>query len=693
MRPCLQEKRTPGATRPVTYQGEAICLRHLFKELWSSVRQRRWTPASLFLPSSSYLTQSADIISAVDQRSPVRSLPIYDDGLSSNTSLDELACFGDQVESMADGLYSHGQCNATGASIELASNLSPVNSSAHTQSDFRSRDQGSNDWGEWSDLDFLMVEGNAHEPSWLVGESFDINALASCTSAVCSPWELARVPIDLAERPADKNSNGSDHTEASAINIRRIVRDRWHTRPAVEAAHPYAPTILKCQDQPVFPIIHAPSFRPSSENALLLLSICSIGALFVGSANAAACGRKIFAKLNRAILASWEVYLYRGGHEALAVTQAVALGQTFGMLSRNSNDLLMTESFHGTIISWARQAGMFQVKNSLQPTDRIPPDELETAWMSWTRTEETVRFLLALHIHDYQFASIFHHEPLLRHEAGRLPQCGPDELFVASTAAQWYSKIKSLRSSVSFSKPQDHDFPDRPAVVKFNASMNAYALLAGYSASICEARCAALHEETIVDFRCRVSNWYKTYSPGIYYPGRDPHCLMVLWHEAFMLLYVSFDWIERVVGREGQPMLPEDLARIRSWVAGLQGQRCAIHAMLIHKSLQALSISAEPAIHAPKALFHAGLVMYCHAKFRASNAPHVEIDIPELRRNELGHFSTRTTDPGPLAVSLDQLDSSTLYNVTDLLRRQGHWELSRRLASVVEVLIDDLTGS
>ncbi|KAI3572668.1 fungal-specific transcription factor domain-containing protein [Fusarium oxysporum f. sp. albedinis] len=578
-----------------------------------------------------------------------------------------------------------------------------------------------------------MVEGNAHEPSWLVGESFDINALASCTSAVCSPWELARVPIDLAERPADKNSNGSDHTEASAINIRRIVRDRWHTRPAVEAAHPYAPTILKCQDQvdeayraalshrlhpclhddvlppadflniciklyfakfqPVFPIIHAPSFRPSSENALLLLSICSIGALFVGSANAAACGRKIFAKLNRAILASWEVYLYRGGHEALAVTQAVALGQTFGMLSRNSNDLLMTESFHGTIISWARQAGMFQVKNSLQPTDRIPPDELETAWMSWTRTEETVRFLLALHIHDYQFASIFHHEPLLRHEAGRLPQCGPDELFVASTAAQWYSKIKSLRSSVSFSKPQDHDFPDRPAVVKFNASMNAYALLAGYSASICEARCAALHEETIVDFRCRVSNWYKTYSPGIYYPGRDPHCLMVLWHEAFMLLYVSFDWIERVVGREGQPMLPEDLARIRSWVAGLQGQRCAIHAMLIHKSLQALSISAEPAIHAPKALFHAGLVMYCHAKFRASNAPHVEIDIPELRRNELGHFSTRTTDPGPLAVSLDQLDSSTLYNVTDLLRRQGHWELSRRLASVVEVLIDDLTGS
>jgi hypothetical protein len=55
---------------------------------------------------------------------------------------------------------------------------------------------------------------------------------------------------------------------------------------------------------PVFPIVHAPSFRPSSENAILLLSVCSVGALFMGSATAAAQGRKIFQTLNKANLSS-----------------------------------------------------------------------------------------------------------------------------------------------------------------------------------------------------------------------------------------------------------------------------------------------------------------------------------------------------------------------------------------------------
>lgn len=56
--------------------------------------------------------------------------------------------------------------------------------------------------------------------------------------------------------------------------------------------------------QPIFPIIHAHSFRPSSERALVLLSICSVGSLFIGSPGSQACGRAIFTKLNKAILAS-----------------------------------------------------------------------------------------------------------------------------------------------------------------------------------------------------------------------------------------------------------------------------------------------------------------------------------------------------------------------------------------------------
>lgn len=55
---------------------------------------------------------------------------------------------------------------------------------------------------------------------------------------------------------------------------------------------------------PVFPIIHVASFRPSTRNSMLLLSMCSIGSLFLGSPRAVAHGISIFEQLNKAILAS-----------------------------------------------------------------------------------------------------------------------------------------------------------------------------------------------------------------------------------------------------------------------------------------------------------------------------------------------------------------------------------------------------
>jgi hypothetical protein len=374
------------------------------------------------------------------------------------------------------------------------------------------------------------------------------------------------------------------------------------------------------------------------------------------------------------------------------VAQAVALGQTFGLLSGNPNDLLMTESFHGTVIAWARQAGMFRIKDSLQEANLLDPDDMETAWRSWSQAEETVRVLAALHIHDSEFAAIFHHEPLLRHGTGRLPRCCPDELFMASTAAQWQAMIKSSHSSPPSSEPQHHASVGMTAMSNSYAFMNAYVLLSGYNAAIQEARCATLTEEMIGDFRCRLTTWYEAYFPSIRYPSRDPHCLIVLWHEAFMSLYVCFDLLERVVGREGPSVRDGDLTRIRRWVAGLEGQRCVVHAMLIYKRLQTLPISVEPAIHVPKALFYAGLVVYCHAKFRSPEAPHGDIDIPELRSSDLARVSAQNPAEPPTA-SIRQFDSSTLYNATDLLRRQGHWELSRRFASILEALIDDLADS
>ncbi|KAM0456683.1 hypothetical protein ACHAO4_003714 [Trichoderma viride] len=677
-------------------------------------------------------THGADVDAAASHPSLVRGSDSNDDVLSASDPPDGPACLAEPIGSTGDNSHPRNHWAASGTDIEPANYLSPSTySSTRADTSSLSADQGSNVWGSWTDLGLFDFGGNAYDPSWLVGASFDINALTSSISTTGSPWVYGDTSANLTQYHPSERSNEADNVDESTTgnNMRTLVRDRWYTRPTIESVYPYAlkrpenpdrideayraglssrlrpclqDDVLPSADflntciklyfakfQPIFPIVHAPSFRPSSENALLLLSICSLGALFVGSAGAAARGRGIFLRLNKAILASWEVYFYRGGREALAITQAVALGQTFGMLSGNANDLLMTESFHGTIIAWARQAGMFQIKDSLLEANHTDPDDLETAWRSWSQAEETVRVLAALHIHDSELAGVFHHEPLLRHDPGRLPRCCPDELFIASTATQWQTILKSLHSSPPSSEPQHLTSLGIPAMPSSYSFMNAYVQLSGYNAAIQDARCATLNEAVIGDFRSRLTTWYEAYFPSLRYPSRDPHCLIVLWHEAFMSLYVSFDLLERVIGREGSPMKDGDVTRIRGWAAGLEGQRCVVHAMLIYKRLQTLPISAEPAIHVPKALFYAGLVVYCYVKFRPTVEPHGDIDIPELRAGDLGRVSAQIAAEPPTA-SLGQFDPSILYNVTDLLHRQGHWELSRRFASILEALIDNI---
>jgi Fungal specific transcription factor domain len=55
---------------------------------------------------------------------------------------------------------------------------------------------------------------------------------------------------------------------------------------------------------PIFPILHAATFQPTSDNGLLLISMASIGCLFLGSHAAVQRGRRIFESLNKAILTS-----------------------------------------------------------------------------------------------------------------------------------------------------------------------------------------------------------------------------------------------------------------------------------------------------------------------------------------------------------------------------------------------------
>lgn len=351
------------------------------------------------------------------------------------------------------------------------------------------------------------------------------------------------------------------------------------------------------------------------------------------------------------------------------------------MLSGQPNDLLMTESFHGTIIAWARQAGIFRAKNSLQSVNLYDTVDLESKWRTWAQAEETIRVILALHIHDAEFAAVFHHEPLLRHDSSRLRTCCSSQLFTAPTAVQWHANALSINSIASPNEHQTTPLVNLPNGLATPYTLHSYALLAGQYAAICEGRCAGISIDAADSFRRHLMSWYETNLAGQRGSSTDSFCLMVLWHEAFMALYADFDLLERTIGRDGPVVSAEDAERVRCWVGEADGRNCAVHAMLIYRRLGAQLISAESAIHSPKALFHAGVVVYCHVKFCPAVAGYGDVDIPELRSSGV-----------PVAI-IQQLDSSTLYGIADLLRRQGHWEISRRFASILDILIGDLTDA
>lgn len=352
------------------------------------------------------------------------------------------------------------------------------------------------------------------------------------------------------------------------------------------------------------------------------------------------------------------------------------------MLSGDANDIVLTDSFHGTIISWARQAGAFKVKNIILPCDTLDDEMLDAKWREWARNEEIIRVVLALHIHDSQFAVMLHHEPFLRHESARLLMSS-DELFAAPTARQW----QVLATTCHPAATQRSNIADTETVVQprdNTITMHDYALLSGYLAIICEAQCSNLSDADSKDFYHRLTSWYETHERSLLNSTQDTLCLKILWHKAFMALCVDFDLLDRAVGRDGFPIHDKDAERITNWVNAEPGKRCLVHAFLIYDRVRALRIGVEPAIHVPTAFFYAGCVMYCHIKFRRATSSISSVDVPELRCGQMHDITNRTSD------TMRRLDSSTIYDIADLLRRHSHWMLSHKFASILGIMLENI---
>lgn len=484
-----------------------------------------------------------------------------------------------------------------------------------------------------------------------------------------------------------------DDDYRQALNRRLQIRPLEHSLPSAEFLNLCVRSYFtRCH--PVFPVVHAPTFRPSKANSILLLSICSMGSLFTGSASAVQQGTQIFERLHKAILANWERLMARGPEEVVSMVQAALIGQTFGLLSGDARHLAIMDAFHGTVISWARRSKMFDTRHTIQLEPGLSGQDLDYRWQEWARTEELIRITLGLYIHDAELASIFHHEPLLRHSVRRLPIAASNAVFMASKPQDWASqyinepttRFQQSSSTASADTLDNQRLLNLPATNIFTN----YTALEGISVTIIEARMSgSLSGSLIKTIQDLLLDFHERLLPSAISPHPDHLGMRILWHLTFMSLFSDFDLLEKAIGREGPSFTNEEHNRISEWANSAPAKRCVAHGLLIQKRLEIFSLGFEPALHVPRAMFLAAVCFFCYSKFGThDDATFENLDFPEFKLLGTNTASLLFEANGyrygrPAAIEANGL----LCGLTDLLQRIGHWEIARKFASILGALI------
>ncbi|KAL5358319.1 hypothetical protein BJX96DRAFT_182824 [Aspergillus floccosus] len=442
---------------------------------------------------------------------------------------------------------------------------------------------------------------------------------------------------------------------------------------------------------PLFPVIHAPTFRPSSNSSLLLLSICSMGSLIVGSPQAKNQGVKIFETLNKAILASWEGIMSARGPEVTPMIQAALIGQTFGLLSGRQNDLFITQTFHGTLLAWARRYQMLKPRDA---SDSVSLEDLshhpQKAWRTWLEIEEQNRIGTALHIHDIEIAELFVTDPYLRHILSKRPTLSDDDLWAATTADEWSKLMAHKLTSTSAAANAD-------TLPKATPRLHAYLELEGIAASVLESRSLLLDSDKLADqVTPTLLSFYSSHiRPQL--KESDKFFLLALWHSIFISVAANIDYLELAIGKEGSHQANSAfiVEHLRTWAKLACGQRAALHAALILKHLEQVPLVTEIPIHIPRVIFRAAIAWYCYTKYQHNSEPsqlHTTriVQFPEL--NEMGINCQKVLFEARGSRSERSLmaESSTFCGLVDILQRLGHWGLSKRLAAILNLLLPDV---
>lgn len=325
-------------------------------------------------------------------------------------------------------------------------------------------------------------------------------------------------------------------------------------------------------------------------------------------------------------------------------------------------------------------------------------------------------------------ASMFHHEPLLRHDAIIVSVAADDSLFNAPTAAAWRDQVRlqppskpSVHECLHINQHTHHYTQQVSSeLVCGQSRFTAYVMLHGIYAGVCEKQQIghlAPGSANFTKYCDALMCWNYTFETRAHNPREtsqsDTFCLIILWHTVFMNLLADFNTLERAIGRDGldnSSTDPDHLYALQ-WAASPEARRCIMHVYALESALGTLRLDTEPAIHIPHCLFLAGIASYCYTRFRRLSpqaASEQEANFPEFSLRGVGvpHYHVRQSSSATNIQSRSErsdsnrngqhgehlrqssdlavpLGASMLCTLTDMLQRIGHWGIARKFAGIL----------
>lgn len=445
---------------------------------------------------------------------------------------------------------------------------------------------------------------------------------------------------------------------------------------------------------PLFPLVHAATFRPCKANSSLLLAMCAMGSLFTGSDSGLQQGMYLFERIHKASLQNWEPLLANKQDCLVNTIQCALIAEMFGLLCGCPNVLLTVDAFHGPPIAWARHIRLHRARPEASIDLNTDDSQLHERWKEWAHNEELLRLAHGLYILDVELASLLHHEPFQSFSSYSFAFASSDSAFMASNAKQWKELYLAEMQERSEASSCVNDNLLLPSRYNFNqvprtSRLTAYAILEGISMQIL-SRWAdnRMTSWPLTDFHQPLADFHKRFIQSSTDVAPDQLQLHILWHAVYMTVFADFDLLERAIGREGHTLSPRDIDLLTTWANSDEGLKCILHSLMIKKHVQGTSVISDLAMHVPRAIFWAAMALICYIRFGTRDEQLQSLLNPTIL-NYIEQFSMGIDRPTFISelsefVAGDSITlKTTVFMMTDLLQRVGHWEISRKFASIL----------